>query len=160
MSVERADHAWVHGRDHDPRQERLRSARVGIVGCGSIGSPLSRLLAQAGVANFTLIDGQPLDWPNIGRHALGAGAIRRNKAVALAEMLEQDFPHLGEITAYSRDLRAYHRECHDREIMPVLVPTRASNTVRERDGVMIVSPDRITRLSGTSQINQLVSVRH
>lgn len=36
-TIERADHLWIHGRDQDPRQERLRQARVAILGCGAVG---------------------------------------------------------------------------------------------------------------------------
>ena len=35
-----------------------------------------------------------LSWPNVGRHPLGAPALGRNKAEALAERLRADFPHL------------------------------------------------------------------
>ena len=45
--VERADHEWIHGRDHDGRQQVLRDRRVAVLGCGSVGSTVARLLAQA-----------------------------------------------------------------------------------------------------------------
>ena len=54
--VDRADHSWIHGRDRDPRQEKLRYVHVAVLGCGSLGGPLARLLAQAGVGNLLLVD--------------------------------------------------------------------------------------------------------
>src|SRR5207248_418724 len=48
-SVQRADANWVHGRDRDPRTERLLRATVVLAGCGSVGAPVAVALAQAGV---------------------------------------------------------------------------------------------------------------
>ncbi|MEE8555959.1 MAG: ThiF family adenylyltransferase, partial [bacterium] len=96
-TVKRADHLWIHGRDQDPRQERLRQARVAILGCGSVGGPLARLLAQAGIGNLLLVDPGTMDWPNVGRHELGAGSVSRFKAPELVREIEKAYPHLGEV---------------------------------------------------------------
>ena len=97
-SVDRADHSWIHGRNRDPRQDQLRHARVAVLGCGSVGGPLTRLLAQAGVANLLLVDPGVVDWPNVGRHELGAPSVEKPKAPELARQIEKAYPHLGEIT--------------------------------------------------------------
>jgi molybdopterin/thiamine biosynthesis adenylyltransferase len=65
-----------------------------VIGCGSVGAPVACALAQAGVGRLILVDPEPLAWPNVGRHPLGATAVGRNKAEALAERLQADFPHL------------------------------------------------------------------
>ena len=93
-SVQRADANWIHGRDRDPRTRRLLAAIVIVVGCGSVGAPVALALAQAGVGRIVLIDYDTLSWPNVGRHPLGAPAVGRNKAEALADRLQADFPHL------------------------------------------------------------------
>ena len=93
-TVKRADHLWIHGRDQDRRQEHLRKAKVAVLGCGSLGGPLARLLAEAGVGNLLLVDPAILDWPNVGRHELGAGSVGRPKARELARALEAAYPHL------------------------------------------------------------------
>lgn len=93
-SVQRADASWVHGRGQDPRTARLLDATVVIFGCGSVGAPVACTLAQAGVGRLVLVDVDALSWPNVGRHPLGASAVGRNKAEALAERLQADFPHL------------------------------------------------------------------
>ena len=103
-SVERADHEWIHGRDQDRRQSTLRKRRVAVLGCGSVGGPLVRLLAQAGIGNLLLVDPDRMDWPNISRHELGATSVRCNKANEMAREIARDFPHLGEISARSRRL--------------------------------------------------------
>jgi hypothetical protein len=93
-SVQRADANWIHGRGRDPRSARLFQATVILVGCGSVGAPIALALAQAGVGRLVLVDYDTLSWPNVGRHPLGAAAVGRNKAEALAERLQADFPHL------------------------------------------------------------------
>ena len=95
--VERADHFWIHGRDRDSRQERLRHARVAVLGCGSVGGPLTRLLAQAGIGNLLLVDPDIMDWPNVGRHQLGATSVKKGKAPELAQEIEKTYPHLDDI---------------------------------------------------------------
>jgi len=97
-TVERADHLWIHGRDQDSRQERLRTLRVAVLGCGSLGGPLARLVAQAGVGNLLLVDCGRMDWPNVGRHELGAASVGRYKASELAREIEQAYPHLGDVS--------------------------------------------------------------
>ncbi len=93
-NVQRADAAWIHGRGQDPRTARLLDSVVMVAGCGSVGAPVACVLAQAGVGQLVLVDNETLDWPNVGRHPLGASTVGRNKAEALAERLQTDYPHL------------------------------------------------------------------
>ena len=95
--VDRADHLWIHGRDRDERQHSLRTATVAVLGCGSLGSTVARLLAQAGVGNLLLIDPALMDWRNVGRHSLGGSSVARHKADALAEEIARAYPHMGSV---------------------------------------------------------------
>ena len=93
--VKRADHEWIHGRDQDHQiQDMLKKRRVAVVGIGSVGGSVARLLAQSGIGNLLLIDPGVMEWPNIGRHELGAASVERNKARALMEQIKQSFPHI------------------------------------------------------------------
>jgi sulfur-carrier protein adenylyltransferase/sulfurtransferase len=92
--VSRADAAWIHGRGKDVRQEILSAAAVTLIGCGSVGSHVAAMLAQAGVGRLTLIDPDTLSWANVGRHALGARWVGQFKAEATAKQLRENFPHL------------------------------------------------------------------
>lgn len=70
-------------------------------------------------------------------------------AIAVLEFKSKGTPNqadLDQAAAYARDLRAYHRACHQRPVTPVVVPTRATDTISESDGVTVVSPDRIAEL--------------
>ena len=53
---------------------------------------------------------------------------------------------LDQVAAYARDLRAYHRECETRPVLPVLVLMRATGNVALRGDVRIVGPDAIDQL--------------
>jgi hypothetical protein len=91
--VQRADHAWVHGRGENAEIEALRQKKVAVVGCGALGGYLARAMAQAGVGSLLLIDSDDLAACNVGRHVLGMESVGISKAVALARRLEADFPH-------------------------------------------------------------------
>ena len=92
--VERADAAWVHGRGQDVRSRILSDKSVTVFGCGSVGSFVTESLARAGVGTLRLVDFDKLTWANVGRHALGADSVGRNKAESLAERLQRELPHL------------------------------------------------------------------
>ena len=92
--VERADAAWVHGRGQDVRSRILSEKSITVFGCGSVGSFVIQSLARAGVGTLRLVDFDAMCWANVGRHALGADSVGRNKAETLAERLQREFPHL------------------------------------------------------------------
>ena len=54
---------------------------------------------------------------------------------------------LDQVAAYARDLRNYHRDCADRTVVPVLVPTLAHGYKAERDGVHVLGPDSLPGLA-------------
>ena len=99
-SVTRIDPGWIHGRDHDDRQEQLAMKRVVVLGCGSLGAPMTFKLAAGGVGNFVLVDPQALTDPNTSRHELGSSWVGRNKALGIRDTLLRKYPHLGSATAY------------------------------------------------------------
>jgi hypothetical protein len=92
--VSRVDGSWIHGRDHSSSYAEIKGRKIAIVGCGAIGSTLSRLLTQAGVGETILVDGDTLSPANISRHALGIEYLGFNKADALQNVLRKQFPHL------------------------------------------------------------------
>ncbi|GJD36824.1 ThiF family adenylyltransferase [Methylobacterium aerolatum] len=108
----RADAAWIHGRGHDPRTERLMVSTVTVLGCGSVGAPVAVALAQSGVGRLNLVDPDELSWANVGRHPLGAASVRSNKAEALAAKLCVDYPH-GRFEAFpisAQEMLAAHED--------------------------------------------------
>jgi hypothetical protein len=99
--VVRANGSWIHGREHDRDFQTLQARRVAIIGCGALGASLARLLAQSGIGNLHLVDGDNLQSGNISRHLLGMSDVGSNKAEATAGVLRRDFPHLS-VVAYPK----------------------------------------------------------
>lgn len=69
--------------------------------------------------------------------------------VMVVELKGKAYPSqadLDQVAAYARDLRNYHRECADRPVVPVLVPTRARGYQQEIAGIHVTGPDALDGL--------------
>ena len=85
---------------------KLLTSSVALIGCGSVGSEISVMLAKAGVGHLTLIDNDVLEIDNIYRHRLGGGYLsyepgnksgkvpRLLKVNSLAHFLKNELPHI------------------------------------------------------------------
>lgn len=66
---------------------------------------------------------------------------------------------LDQVLAYARDLRAYHALCHERPVVPVLVPARAATAAHVVQGVHVVGPDGLhALLADLSKLGQPPSI--
>jgi molybdopterin/thiamine biosynthesis adenylyltransferase len=73
--------------------QRLTRLRVGLVGCGRLGSLLAHSLARTGVAEFVLVDPDRVERHNLGESAgWTQGDVGRPKAEALASRLQDGCP--------------------------------------------------------------------
>jgi len=84
--------------------ERLRDARVVLIGCGSLGSMIAEILVRKGLRRLTLMDGETFAVGNARRHLLTLDEIGAWKAQALAERLNAVslFADVGAITTALR----------------------------------------------------------
>ncbi|MBI3829641.1 MAG: ThiF family adenylyltransferase [Planctomycetes bacterium] len=74
-------------------QERLRTARILIAGCG-LGSVVAELLVRTGCTNFVVADGDRVEVHNLNRQMFCHADLGRNKAEALAARLGAIHPHI------------------------------------------------------------------
>ncbi len=78
-----------------PGQQRLKAARVMIVGAGGLGAPAALYLAAAGVGTLVLVDPDTVDLSNLQRQVLYAQAdIGRPKVEVAAQRLTALNPHV------------------------------------------------------------------
>lgn len=106
----RIDLPFIFGRNmsmHSP----LAGRKIALVGCGTIGSHLAKLLVQSGAGHadgsLLLLDNQTLEPGNVGRHFLGTTSIGESKAVALKEDLVQRYPEANMLPMFMDVVRFY-----------------------------------------------------
>jgi len=76
-------------------QEKLKAARVLLIGAGGLGSPLGLYLAAAGVGRIGLVDFDNVDVTNLQRQVLyGQGDVGRPKAETACHRLRELNPHV------------------------------------------------------------------
>ncbi|SFQ77661.1 molybdopterin-synthase adenylyltransferase MoeB [Hymenobacter arizonensis] len=76
-------------------QQKLKAAKVLVVGCGGLGCPVLQYLAAAGVGTLGLLDFDTVDDSNLQRQVLYATAdVGRPKAVVAAEKLQAQNPFI------------------------------------------------------------------
>jgi molybdopterin/thiamine biosynthesis adenylyltransferase/rhodanese-related sulfurtransferase len=84
-------------------QERLKAARVLIVGAGGLGSPVALYLAAAGVGTLGLVDFDRVDLTNLQRQLLhDTGDVGRTKLDSAHDRIAALNPH---VTVVSHDVR-------------------------------------------------------
>jgi sulfur-carrier protein adenylyltransferase/sulfurtransferase len=87
-------------------QERLRDARVLIVGAGGLGSPAAMYLAAAGVGQITLVDDDVVDLTNLHRQLLYATPDVGRRKLEVARERLQGLNPLVEVTVHEGRLTA------------------------------------------------------
>lgn len=90
--------------------EKLKNAKVLVVGLGGVGSYAAEFLARAGVGNLTIVDGDVVDITNINRQLQALhSTVGQHKVDLIAERLKDINPniHLTKINEFLSPERAY-----------------------------------------------------
>lgn len=91
-------------------QERLKAAKVLVIGAGGLGCPLLQYLVAAGVGNIGIVDDDKVDESNLHRQILYSSAdIGKNKAETALEKLKIINPFV-DISSYPVRLQAENAE--------------------------------------------------
>ena len=76
-------------------QQRLKAARVLVVGAGGLGSPMLLYLAAAGVGTIGIIDDDAVSLDNLQRQVVhGTPDVGRPKVASAAEAIGRLNPHV------------------------------------------------------------------
>ncbi|HWG04901.1 MAG TPA: molybdopterin-synthase adenylyltransferase MoeB, partial [Beijerinckiaceae bacterium] len=89
-----ARHIVLHGVG-GPGQQKLKAARVLVIGAGGLGSPLLQYLAAGGVGTIGIVDDDHVALSNLQRQVLhGTPDIGRPKIESAAEAIARLNPHV------------------------------------------------------------------
>ena len=89
-----------------PGQQKLKAARVLVVGAGGLGSPLIQYLAAAGVGEIGIVDDDTVSLSNLQRQVLhGTEDIGRAKVASARDAITRINPHV-RVAAYAWRLTA------------------------------------------------------
>ena len=93
--VERyARHIVLHGLG-GPGQQKLKAARVLVIGAGGLGAPVLQYLAAAGIGTLGCADDDDVSLSNLQRQVIhGTPDIGRPKVDSAAEAIERINPHV------------------------------------------------------------------
>lgn len=107
-----------------------------------------------------------LDWGLVMEYELPLEGGRRPDVIITApgRLLVLEFKqdpklnraYIDQAYSYARDLAEYHSKSHNLPVIPYLVPTRTSDLIDERDGVLIVSPNKLA--ASLSQLDEGKSI--
>jgi molybdopterin/thiamine biosynthesis adenylyltransferase len=117
---DRIDPTFIYTRNMNT-QPNFSGKTIALVGCGTIGSHLAKMLAQTAAgfgagARLILFDQQSLTAGNIGRHLLGMPDIGKPKATAVADLLMGLYPEL-DISAVNDDVLKRLKRLSDNDLV-------------------------------------------
>lgn len=93
-----------------PGQEKLKSARVLMIGAGGLGCPVLQYLAAVGVGQIGIVDDDIVDLSNLQRQILYSTAdVGKPKAITAKQKLEMLNPHIN-ITAFNERFTSANAE--------------------------------------------------
>ncbi len=94
-------------------QEKLRSARILVIGAGGLGCPALLYLAAAGIGAIGIADGDCVELSNLNRQVLfGEKDLSKNKALVAAAILSEKYSDI--------KLEAIPEFLNNQNILPVL----------------------------------------
>lgn len=143
--------------------ERLAHSKVGVAGCGGMGSHVATALARTGIGRMVIADFDTVDDSNLFRQCYTPSDVGRSKTGALSEQLRMIEPDL-DLTAFDGVITADNAcdvfrgcdvvcECFDRPEMKAML---VESLLSQRDGAVVVS---CSGMAGFGSSNTIVTER-
>ena len=77
-----------------PGQQKLKAARVLVVGAGGLGAPVIQYLAAAGVGTLGIVDDDTVSLSNLQRQVIHPTGRRRRKVDSARDAVARINPHV------------------------------------------------------------------
>lgn len=84
----------VLGRQDSIVNEKLKNAKVSILGCGGLGSNIAMTLARAGVGELYLYDFDTIEYSNLNRQNYTLDELGGDKAELTKKKIESTLPYV------------------------------------------------------------------
>jgi molybdopterin/thiamine biosynthesis adenylyltransferase len=154
----RSDERWLR----QPQLRPLEEKRVTIIGIGALGSPLTDLLAKAGVGNLSLLDYDIYALGNRVRHQLDLVNLGESKARAMASRVSRVNPWTSVDVCEIRVGAAIHgsEAARQQEVHDVLLEDFASRDLLVNTTANVVTGhfgSRMAHAAGTPILHAWVS---
>ena len=164
METNRKTHGWAGSirkfldQPGSLIEQSLQSHLQSLLGSNAAGSQVEAWLEEIEVLKKSFRDlsiAKPtcLEWSVVLEYELPLEGGRRPDVIVLGpnRIFVLEFKQdpvlqrssLDQVAAYARDLAEYHSHSHGIDVVPLLVPTRATNKSEIRDVVTVLSPDKI-----------------
>jgi molybdopterin/thiamine biosynthesis adenylyltransferase len=144
LTGDRADERFVIDRNLGGKRG-LEDKRIALVGLGTIGGHLAKLIAQGGAGfgrgHLWLIDEQIFSPGNVGRHILGVPAIGLFKAPACCDLLKEFYPGIS-VQAISGDALRHLDQLETRDLVLDATGDQPVSTIINRHFVDLAKTNR------------------
>ena len=135
-------------------QNKISQAKVGVIGCGGLGGVFLQALARMGIGRLVFCDADILQLSNLNRQPYFAHQKGENKALALAENLEQICTGETILEAYALDFQDVVKEFpeafDDIDVLACLVDNEETRHYASRFGLKHDIPAIFSAVSETS----------
>lgn len=81
-------------RQHPIVNEKLKNAKVSVLGCGGLGSNIAMTLARAGVGELYLYDFDTIEYSNLNRQNFTLDELGGDKALLTKKKIESTLPYV------------------------------------------------------------------
>lgn len=173
MNLNRVTHGWsgsVKDFLNTPEsviESELESHNFGLFNHGTARSQIEAWIEEIEILrrvfrDLAIIRPESTEWSVILEYELPLEGGRRPDVIVLGPGLltvlefKQDTglqrSQIDQVNAYARDLSEYHSKTHGLKVIPILVPTKLSETELTKDSVQIFSPDRLAIFLNTLEM--------
>ena len=180
MNLDRVTHGWSGtiktflSTPTSVIEDRLESHNFDLFNHGTSSSQIEAWLEEIDVLRNALRDlaivrPDSTEWAIVLEYELPLEGGRRPDVIILGPAVltviefKQDpglqRSQIDQVMAYARDLSEYHSKTHGLKVIPVLIPTKLKDLELTKDGVQILSPDRMSHFLNSLDVMPAINLQ-